>query len=1466
MDMRRVLPLGRLSRCLRLLSLLTLSTWFASGGSSADAQSLMISPEEVEPGDTVVFSMPGATDFFIQGPDNLVPGVPPFPAVIFSFPITTPDSVTQTVLGGAVLYQFDTAQLSTTTKPVTYNSVLECLDEASFHGGGYFGSPPTFVPGSGTLHFKNGCHTIAGHVFAADGHGAPDTLLLITALEFQGGNAGLLGDGYIDTGFFLGYIVVKTGTDGAYSAVVPAILTNGNYFGTPPRPFVGYRVMLLGKFPGPISDGVEDPGQVFPLDYKVDQNDPTQLVNRDFYVLPRIVGTVRDAKGRGVEQVQVLVEKSPEGTIVTGATTDTDGKYAVSVPKGSYLVMPSAFDPQLFSPPNRFLDIDIGNGDRIADFEFNGFRLSGYVRDDSQTGVSSVEIQASQGGNVVGDTFTDGEGHYEMPLKHGTYDVSALDPDPTDDIPVRPPSRTVNMENDDGFADFQLGNNEPPVADFTSTVSDSDELTYSFDASPSTDDQEIDAYRWLINGELRDGKMVDYTFPSDGTYGVGLVVTDNQGATGEKSIQLNVGAQLTADLSFSTTTPKRGAPFDVVLTVKNGSDKYTVTAVQVSDLAYLPINDVDVVSTSLDQFDLGPGEQGTFRVTFKINSLDPHSFTGNVIGFLNGKPKSAPQVSGMVTPVAFDPSFKAHGPRGDNSAPDPTINNVNEVLKHVRVTDHVTFEGSDWDPNGGPIVVTVVNGVQVGSFPPQPDGSFTGGALDVGQFPRSSARDLGRLVVCGVPLQATQGGVMRRVELLGRPVEEVAYAENVVDSQGTPYRPFDFLCEGEFAYPGNPQAKPIVGGENTVDRLTYDEAADPTYICNIATEPLRYLTIPFDSVFGEGGRRDAFTPEPQFYGGFWYQERTADGICSDFRGILAQYILLNGHLIAVGKAMNSSSVVTLRRSVLRPIEQIGPNSVIAQTVNIVSEPPADDLDHDNIKNAVDGKLQNGAFIDQSNEFSQEFALAGTSTSGAIVDRGAQSIAVDQAAGGAWIAVSSEQAASLDNDKATVQICGFFTKVDSGDSANFQCGSLILEVLSGPIEIELGADVEVQAPGGVTATVRQLDVDHYSVEHTAGLNIPIVIILAGAMEESLGPGESTTVVSRPDADGDGVADADDLCPDDFYKSAPGICGCGTKDVDSDGDGTIDCQDGCPFDFAQVAPGICGCGKIDSVDTDGDGTPDCIDACPDDPAKITPGVCGCGVSDRDSDGDGTPDCTDLCPTDPNKVAPGQCGCGSADRDTDGDGTPDCKDLCPTDPNKVAPGLCGCGVADRDSDGDGTPDCNDQCPADRNKVTLGVCGCGTTDTDSDKDGIADCVDNCPSVPNPDQADANHNGVGDACEQPARHEKTICQRLSRPLDIDRFSFTGALGENVTVVLRADSPSSRGDHALLLLVDRIRGVTLRRSDGSSLPDEVEAKLPKAGAYEVLVASVGPGSLAFKGSYCVTLQSSAKAFSTFLRE
>ncbi|WP_222615380.1 thrombospondin type 3 repeat-containing protein [Persicimonas caeni] len=57
-------------------------------------------------------------------------------------------------------------------------------------------------------------------------------------------------------------------------------------------------------------------------------------------------------------------------------------------------------------------------------------------------------------------------------------------------------------------------------------------------------------------------------------------------------------------------------------------------------------------------------------------------------------------------------------------------------------------------------------------------------------------------------------------------------------------------------------------------------------------------------------------------------------------------------------------------------------------------------------------------------------------------------------------------------------------------------------------------------------------------------------------------------------------------------------------------------------------------------------------------------------------------------------------------------------------------------RDADGDGLGDACDRCPAD------------PTDTDTDHDSLCDPSDNCPNTPNAAQVDSDGDGLGDACD----------------------------------------------------------------------------------------------------------------------
>lgn len=84
----------------------------------------------------------------------------------------------------------------------------------------------------------------------------------------------------------------------------------------------------------------------------------------------------------------------------------------------------------------------------------------------------------------------------------------------------------------------------------------------------------------------------------------------------------------------------------------------------------------------------------------------------------------------------------------------------------------------------------------------------------------------------------------------------------------------------------------------------------------------------------------------------------------------------------------------------------------------------------------------------------------------------------------------------------------------------------------------------------------------------------------------------------DADGDGVIDDCDGCPNDPSKTAPGVCGCGVPDTDTDSDEVADCIDNCPTvpNPDQADCDSDGLGDVCDTDDDNDGVLDGNDACP------------------------------------------------------------------------------------------------------------------------------------------------------------------------------------------------------------------------------------------------------------------------------
>lgn len=142
--------------------------------------------------------------------------------------------------------------------------------------------------------------------------------------------------------------------------------------------------------------------------------------------------------------------------------------------------------------------------------------------------------------------------------------------------------------------------------------------------------------------------------------------------------------------------------------------------------------------------------------------------------------------------------------------------------------------------------------------------------------------------------------------------------------------------------------------------------------------------------------------------------------------------------------------------------------------------------------------------------------------------------------------------------------------------------------------------------------------------------------------------------------------------------------------------------------------------------------------------------------------------------------------------------------------------------DTDGDAVPDPLDNCPATSNPDQADRDGDGVGDAcdtfdDADGDGVADDDDNCPLVSNPDQADADGDGVGDACD-PIR----IGDRVWPDADADGVENDGTAGiEGIVVnlldgdgnLIQSDTTSSGGNYLFLVDVEGTYSVAVAASN-----------------------------------------------------
>ena len=130
------------------------------------------------------------------------------------------------------------------------------------------------------------------------------------------------------------------------------------------------------------------------------------------------------------------------------------------------------------------------------------------------------------------------------------------------------------------------------------------------------------------------------------------------------------------------------------------------------------------------------------------------------------------------------------------------------------------------------------------------------------------------------------------------------------------------------------------------------------------------------------------------------------------------------------------------------------------------------------------------------------------------------------------------------------------------------------------------------------------------------------------------------------------------------------------------------------------------------------------------------------------------------------------GTAMAGTADDFTPAEETVCDDAGLSGAPwGLCNayCEAMDCDSDSPNATDeaCSKTAEQFAEKTSGDLMPCEqTTSHDTDGDTILDDVDNCELVSNVDQADIDHNDIGDACDCPCWTSNSLPQKINNALD----------------------------------------------------------------------------------------------------